>query len=120
MEEKLLRELIAKNYFTQGTEVDAKYEAVDMSGKARRQFEGTYTVTRLMENRKTGKLIINLSSIRDGTMVKVPAESIFGIDGMTPTRFAENYMIAPDGGEIKLVGKRRGRRPKNWVSPDEE
>lgn len=119
MEEQLLRKLIEKNHFTTGTEVDAIHKGVDLSGTALHSFEGTYTVTSLLESRKTGKLILELASVRDGYRVRVNADAIRGIDGMTPLRFAENYMVAPDGSDIKLSGKRRGRRPKGWVEPQD-
>lgn len=118
MEETLLRKLIEKNHFIQGTEVDASYHAVDISGQAKHPFGGTFTVVRLLENRNTGKIVLDLSSVRDGTRIKANAEDVTGIDGMTPLRFAENYLIAPDGTDIKITGKRRGRRPKGWVDPD--
>jgi hypothetical protein len=61
-----------------------------------------------------------LMSAADGSSVKVRADAITMIDGMTPERFAENYMIAPDGSATsRSSGKRRGRRPKNW-NPDLE
>lgn len=118
MEEHLLRKLIEKNHFMAGTEVDATHKGVDLSGSAVHEFGGTYTVTKLLESRKTGKLVLELSSVVDGFSVRVGADAIHGIDGMTPLRFAENYMVAPDGSDIKLSGKRRGRRPKGWVDPE--
>lgn len=118
MDEQLLRKLIEKDYFRAGTEVDARHKGFDLSGSPLHYFEGTYTVAALLESRKTGKLILELASVRDGYRVQVKADAILGIDGMTPLRFAENYMIAPDGSDIKLSGKRRGRRPKNWVDPE--
>jgi hypothetical protein len=117
MEEQLLRKLIEKKYFAPGTEVDAVHKGMDLSGTPLHYFEGTYTVAGLLENQK-GKLVLELASVRDGYRVRVKADAIRGIDGMTPLRFAENYMIAPDGTDIKLSGKRRGRRPKGWVDPD--
>lgn len=118
MEEQLLRKLIEKQYFGVGTEVDAVHKGVDLSGSPMHTFEGTFTVTALMEKRNTGELLLRLSSVRDGSHVRVPASAILGIDGMTPHRFAENYMIAPDGTDIKISGKRRGRRPKGWVAEE--
>ena len=118
MEEQLLRKLIEKKHFGTGTEVDAVHKGLDLSGVPIHQFEGTYTVADLLESSKTGRLILELASVRDGQRVRVHPEAIRGIDGMTPVRFAENYMIAPDGSDIKLSGKRRGRRPKGWVNPE--
>ena len=114
MQEILLRKLIEKNYFAISTEVDAIDKGVDLSGRAIHEFEHTYTVSGLYESRKTGRLIVELVSVDDGSKTRIPADNITKIDGMTPERFAENYMIDPEGHDIKLAGKRRGRRPKNW------
>lgn len=119
MDEILLRKLIEKDHFKVSTEVDARARGCDLSGRATVAFVDTYTVAKLLENRRTGRLVMELISARDGNSIKVQCESITMIDGMTPERFAENYMIAPDGTDIKIVGKRRGRRPKNWT-PDME
>jgi hypothetical protein len=118
MQEHLLRVLIAKNHFNVAAEVDATYKGVDFSGATRNQFETTFTVTAINESAKTGRLLIDLISTRDGSRHRIYPEMITKVEGMTPERFAENYMIAPDGSEIKISGKRRGRRPKGWVDPD--
>jgi hypothetical protein len=113
MDEVLLRALIAANHLKVATEVDATVKAKSLDNQSHR-FNETFTVTRLLESRKTGRLVLEMSSLRDGSMARVDAVEVTGIDGMTPERFAENYMIAPDGTPIKIVGKRRGRRPKGW------
>lgn len=118
MQEHLLRTLIDKTYFNVATEVDAQYKGRDLCGVPIHTFEQTYTVTKLLESRKTGGLILELMSVQDGNSIRIKPDAITKIDGMTPERFAENYMIAPDGSDIKIEGKRRGRRPKNWVDPD--
>jgi hypothetical protein len=109
-----LRKLIEKSYFVTATEVDAKTKGIDLCGAPLHYFEGNFMVTGLFESKKTGKLIIELASTTDGEKTRVFADAITKIDGMTPERFAENYMVAPDGSDIKLTGLRRGRRPKNW------
>ncbi len=40
----------------------------------------------------------------------IPAEAIFDIEGMEPTRFAKAYDIKPDGSYKEY--KKRGRKPK--------
>ncbi len=114
MEEFLLRKLIEKNFFNVGTEVSARHKAMDLSGRQIHLFEGNFTVSALLERKKAGTLVLDLVSTDDGSNIRIDPEQIVGIDGMTPERFAENYMINPDGSEIKVIGKRRGRRPKNW------
>lgn len=114
MEEVLLRKLISATYFNVATEIDANVKGRSLDGQPVHRFNETFTVTKLLESKKTGRLVLEGSSLRDGWQVRIDAKDIIGIDGMTPERFAENYMIAPDGSEIKVTGKRRGRRPKNW------
>jgi hypothetical protein len=114
MQEVLLRKLISANYFKVSTEVDATVTARSLDGQQLHRVNETFTVTALFESKKTGNIILQLSSLRDGAECRVGIDAILGIDGMTPERFAENYMIAPDGTDIKVTGKRRGRRPKGW------
>lgn len=120
MEEILLRKLIEKNYFKVSTEVDARARGHGIDGLCQHQFSQTYTVTGLFESKRDGAVVMGLMSAEDGSTIKVRADAITMIDGMTPERFAENYMIAPDGSDIKVTGKRRGRRPKGWVAPLED
>jgi hypothetical protein len=117
--EKLIRKLIEKNYFQVGTEVDATFRGLDLSGVQMHYFESTFTVASLLESKKSGLLILELVSTADGNVIRVKTDSIKKIDGMTPERFGENYMIAEDGGELKPTGRRRGRRPKGWT-PDND
>ncbi len=117
MKEVLLRKLIEKKYFTPGTELDAKYKGKGLHGVVSQLFEQTFTVLRLVETVK-GRLIIKAASNVDGQQIDLNVESIINIDGMTPERFAENFMIDEDGNDIKPAGKRRGRRPKGWVEED--
>ena len=118
MQEVLLRKLIEKNYFKHGTEIDATYRGVGLDGAPVHVFEQTYTITGIFETKKTKRILVDAFSTVDGRTIRVAVEHIINIDGMTPERFAENYMIDPEGGEIKPSGRRRGRRPKGWVDPD--
>jgi hypothetical protein len=118
MQEVLLRKLIEKEFFHTGTEIDATYRGNDLSGVPIHSFEQTFTVTGIFETRKTKRIKLDCFSTVDGRSIRIDVDNIVNIDGMTPERFAENYMIDTDGGEIKPSGKRRGRRPKGWVDPD--
>lgn len=118
MQEVLLRKLIEKDYFKRGTEIDATYRGVGLDGSPVHVFEQTFTITGIFETRKTKRILIDCHSVVDGRTIRVGVGNIVNIDGMTPERFAENYMIDPEGGEIKPTGRRRGRRPKGWVDPD--
>jgi hypothetical protein len=119
MNELLLRKLIEKNYFKAGTEVDATFKGCGLSGLRLHYVESTFTVVRLLESSKTNKLYIELCSTFDGEVVRVEPADVLRIDGMTPERFGENYMIGEDGSELKPQGRRRGRRPKGW-KPEED
>jgi hypothetical protein len=118
MQEVLLRKLIEKDYFKRGTEIDATYRGVDLSGAPIHTFAQTFTITGIFETRKTKRLLMDAHSVVDGRTIRIAVDNIVNIDGMTPERFAENYMIDPLGEEIKPSGRRRGRRPKGWVDPD--
>lgn len=120
MQDVLLHKLIEKNFFITGTKVDAMRKGVDLSGQPMHQFGDTFTVVGLATSQKTGRLLVEVVSSNGDLRRRLTADQIINIDGMTPERFAENYMIAPDGSDIKVVGRRRGRRPKNWTEEDEE
>ena len=117
MQEHLLRKLISKNYFKVGTEVTASHKGMDLCGVSMHLVKTTFTVTRIVETVK-GNLRLELISVVDGHRIRILPDAISMIDGMTPERFAENYLIATDGSDIKVEGKRRGRRPNNWVNPE--
>ena len=60
-----------------------------------------------------GAVIIDASH-KDGRKFRVPAEQIYEVDGMEPTRLAAAYDIKPDG--IKRIeGKKRGRKSRTGV-----
>ena len=113
MKEALLRKLVEKGYFAVGSEIDVGYTAVDFTG-AKRAFQNTFTVSMIGERRSDRSLVFKIFSINDGSHRSCGLEDIRLIEGMTPERFAENYMIDPDGEEIGSTGARRGRRPK-WL-----
>lgn len=118
MQEVLLRKLIEKDYFKIGSEIDATYRGVDLSGTPIHTFAQTFTVTGIFETRKTKRILVDCISTIEGRTIRIGVDAIVAIDGMTPERFAENYMLDNTGGDIKPSGKRRGRRPKGWVDPE--
>ncbi len=114
MQEILLRSLIAKDYFKVLTEVKVRHKVLTVGHVSHVKVEDIFTITNIRE-RPNGTLVMEGLSTTAGDRIKFSCDDIVAIDGMTPERFAENYMIATDGTEIKVKGARRGRRPKNWV-----
>ena len=52
----------------------------------------------------------------NGSMeIKIVAEDITAIDGMSLLRYAEIYNVNPDG-SAKSIGRKRGRKPKIKIS----
>ena len=113
MKEVLLRKLVEKGYFSVGSEIDVGYTAMDFSG-SKRNFQNTFTVLSIGERKSDQSLVFKIVSTNDGSHRTCNLPDIILIEGMIPERFAENYMIDPDGGEISATGARRGRRPK-WM-----
>lgn len=118
MQEVLLRKLIEKDLFKAGTEVDATYTGLGLSGQPVHAAQQTFTVVSLYETKKTNRIKMDVRSTFDGELIRIGVENIINIDGMVPERFAENYMIDSVGNDIKPSGKRRGRRPKGWVDDE--
>ena len=119
MREALLRKLIEKNYFQIGTEVEAATTTgVGLCAKPIKTSH-TYVVTSILEKRVSKTLVLEGVSNQDGSKIRFEVGNIRNIDGMTPERFAQNYMLDDDGNEIRPSGKRRGRRPKNWTEDDD-
>ncbi len=120
MKEVLLRKLIEKEYFGSGTEIEAVYKGVDLSGRPIHSFQQSFIVSALFESRKDRSIILEAKSKETGFKMRMGVDDIINIDGMTPKRFAENYMLDLDGNDIKASGKRRGRRPKSYDEFDDE
>lgn len=119
MQEALLRKLIEKNYFQVGTEIEAIGKGVGMSALPVKT-QHTYVVCGIYEKKVSKTLLIDGISNSDGSAIRIGVGNILNIDGMTPERFAENYMLDLNGSEIKPSGRRRGRRPKGWTPEDDE
>lgn len=111
MDIKLAEALVAKNLLPQGTEVRAKYLATSLGGIGQVLVSDDFSITQIFKNPQ-GELRFQLESTRDGGTIKLPPIAIMEIDGMEPERFAAVYDIKADGGKA-VVGKRRGRKPKD-------
>jgi len=115
MNEVLLRKLIEKNHFRVGSEVDATYRGASIDGQYVRVNEQTFTITGIFETRKTKRILLDAHCNVVGATIRISVDHINRLDGMSPERFAANFLIDPDGNELKPSGKRRGRRPKGWA-----
>ena len=111
MDNKLAEALVIKNVLPAGTEVRAKYKAVSLGSVNRVTVTGEFSIAEA-KIREDGKVEFYLRSLRDGAPTHVLADAIEDIDGMDPIRFASVYNITPEGGKA-VLGKRRGRKPKN-------
>lgn len=111
METNLAEALVAKSLLPQGTEVKAKYLATGLGGIGTVLVDDIFTIKQIFRNPE-GELRFQLESTRDGAVRRLPAVAIFELDGMDPERFAAVWDIKSDGGAA-VVGKRRGRKPKD-------
>jgi hypothetical protein len=111
MDIKLAEALVAKNLLVEGTEVEAAYLSTSLGGIGQHLVRGEFTINKPIK-RQDGSLAFSLTSTRDGTSRNLPAISITAIDGMDPARFASVYDVKADG-NAAVVGKRRGRKPKD-------
>lgn len=112
MKEILLSTLIDKDLFKVSTEVDINYSTITLGNVQQCNSHGTFTVSKISFSTR-GRAMMEGISIADGSYVSFDVSKITAIDGMTPERFAENYLLTEDGLEIKITGKKRGRRPNN-------
>ncbi len=118
MDNKLLQILIEKGHIIIGTEIDANHDSHGLGG-SRTRVIGNFTITSIGINRKD-EIVLKCMNSYSGEYFNIKALDIINIDGMTPERLAENFMISVDGSNIKLAGKRRGRRPKNYIEEEYE
>ena len=118
MDNKLAEALVNKGVLPAGTEVQAKHKAMGLGSVNNVIVSGGFSIssTKILEN---GKVKFYLADLRSGTPTSVYADAIEEIDGMDPVRFASVYNITADGGKA-ILGKRRGRKPKNRVIEDDE
>lgn len=113
MKTKLARELIKKQAIRVNTEVDARYNGIDLAGARLARPLATFMI-------KTAKIVSDNIvfegvDVRDGSRQKFECEDIIMIDGMDPIRFASNFGLDPQGEHV-AEGKRRGRKPKARLS----
>lgn len=116
MDNKLAEALVAKNHLPAGTEVRAKYKAMGLGSVVNVIVSGDFSITSAV-TRDDGKVVFNLADLRSGAPSVVFAEAVEEIDGMDPVRYASVWNITADGGKA-ILGKRRGRKPKNRVLED--
>lgn len=111
MDNKLAEALVNKGVLPAGTEVRAKHKAMGLGSVNNVIVSNDFSITQSII-REDGKVQFKLADLRSGVPYSVFAEAVEEIDGMDPVRFAEVYNITADGGKA-VLGKRRGRKPKN-------
>lgn len=116
MDNKLAEALVLKGVLPAGTEVQAKHMAMGLGSVNNVQVTSGFSI-KSTKVREDGMVVFTLANLRDGQATKVLAEAIQDIDGMDPVRFANVYNITADGGKA-ILGKRRGRKPKNRIVED--
>jgi hypothetical protein len=97
----LLKALIERN---------ANYRGMDLGRNLLVSAKGTFLIQRIIESAEG--FTFGCVSVVDGTPRTIPGTAIERIDGMCPTRLALNFDLSPEGVPL-VVGKRRGRKPKN-------
>lgn len=113
MDNKLAEALVLKGVLPAGTEVRARHRAMGLGSVNNVVVISDFSVTST-KVREDGIVIFRLADLRSGGASTVVAEDVLDIDGMDPVRFADVYNITADGGKA-ILGKRRGRKPKNRV-----
>jgi hypothetical protein len=116
MDNKLAEALVNKGVLPAGTEVRAKHKAMGLGSVNNVVVSNDFSVVGATV-REDGKVVFKLADLRSGAPTSVFAEAVEEIDGMDPVRFASVYNITADGGKA-ILGKRRGRKPKNRVVED--
>lgn len=107
----LALKLISQGVIKQGTELEAKYVGIDLSGARVAQVSGTFIV-QTAKKLKTGEVVFDGLSILDGDPQRIDCKNIIAIDGMEPDRVAGVYgLTISEQGEV-TTAKRRGRKPK--------
>ncbi len=111
MDNKLAEALIARNLLPVGTEVRAKHKAMGLGSVNNVLVSSDFSIAG-HKVKEDGTIVFKLADLRSGAPSTVNADAIEDIDGMDPIRFAAVWDITADGGKA-VVGKRRGRKPKN-------
>lgn len=113
MDNKLAEALFNKGVLPAGTEVRARHKAMGLGSVDTVLVTNYFSITGSVV-KEDGRVMFKLADTRSGKPAIVYAEAIDEIDGMDPVRFANVYNITADGGKA-VLGKRRGRKPKNRV-----
>jgi len=111
MDSKLAEALIARNLLPAGTEVRAKHLAMGLGSVNNVMVSSDFSIAG-HKIKEDGSIVFRLADLRSGAPSNVDAEAIEDIDGMDPVRYAAVWDITSDGGKA-VVGKRRGRKPKD-------
>ncbi len=107
----LMPNLIDKNGLSNDTVITAYHLSKDMYGRLQRRCDN-FT---LIDVSKQGNAYqLHLKSLVGSIQVTVDANAVVALDGMEPERFVDIYDINPDGSS-KSVGKKRGRKPKDYL-----
>jgi hypothetical protein len=107
MKVSLSKKLVERGIIRPGTEIEALYEALDLSGVHRTECRDNFVI---MSIKGLDEPVFEIAA-RDGRRKRIGSAAIIKIDGMEPGRLASIYNIKPDGSD-KPPGKRRGRKPK--------
>lgn len=107
----LIKSLLDKNAIDETTVITANYDNKDNTGKLRR-YQDNFHLESLIENQ--GEWILTVRKIIGQEYLKVRAQDILALDGMSPERYVDVYDINPDG-SVKKLGKKRGRKPKSTM-----
>lgn len=110
MEAAFIQKLVERNVITTGTEVEAFFKAVDLSGVPQHEFVGYFVVLGVKPT--SGGFVLDCVEAVDGRRRRqIEPEKIISVDGMGADRLGAVYCIRPDGTEFKGATK-RGRKPK--------
>ena len=113
MDNKLAEALVLKGVLKPGTEVRAKHKAMGLGSVNNVIVSGDFSIV-TSKIREDGRVLFKLADLRSGAPATVFADDVEDIDGMDPVRFASVYNITAEGDKA-VLGKRRGRKPKNRV-----
>lgn len=102
--------LVQKRIITPNTQLEVKFNRVDMSGSYSQAVD-FFTVLDSKTEYETGKVFFKLSRIGNGQEIVAQADQIVSIDGMPPENVAKAFDLKVDGSNQQL-GKRRGRPKK--------
>ena len=91
--------------------VTAEYTVTDMFGRTFSKMTN-FKIKSVFKN--ANNIVFDLLALDENKTLQTGPDSILYIDGMDLVRYADIYDLLPDG-STKKVGKKRGRKPKNYV-----